>query len=360
MPKEIEAEYRKHITKEGKEIDSIYINGKLTRPLSGYPKIRRASASHIMELKEYYGFYLWLIQIAPDSGENEGVIDIPINAIEKLIPWEKKWIKRALHRLHNHPKTYILYYPAQNQFTSVSRIILPKYSAKTWIKYKSLIETKKMLATKSLKQTECLAQKVPGTEPKCPQHLTKMSPALTKKSLALAATSLNSKGCSALKPLYKPIYKPYLSLIYSQKKSFNKKNISKIFNHWNGKGIVKHREIERFKSPIKARLKNYSSDEIIQAIDNYDQILKSPDYYWTHKYDLCKFLKPGNIDRFLSENNPFDNYKSNSYKGKQNDQAGTKQNIYKYCNKPESEYLKGTIFDPGLKKEKEKEKEDEK
>ena len=140
--------------------------------------------------------------------------------------------------------------------------------------------------------------------------------------------------------------------------------IIQIFNHWNSKGIIKHREIERFKSHINARLKNYSQQEIIEAIDNYSQILKSPDYYWSHKFELDKFMRPSNIDRFLSENNPFDNFKAKGYQTNQNSQANQSgqrnrqynQSPYKYCNKPEIEYLRGTKYDPNFKKE---EKEDE-
>lgn len=70
--------------------------------------------------------------------------------------------------------------------------------------------------------------------------------------------------------------------------------------------MTKHRNIKDFVSSIKAVLKNYKEDEIKESIDNYDIIVKSPEYYWTHKYGLKDFLiRKGNIDRFLSENNPY-------------------------------------------------------
>jgi len=85
----------------------------------------------------------------------------------------------------------------------------------------------------------------------------------------------------------------------------------KIFQHWNDKSITKHRQFDRFRSCINARInpKNgdepYTVDEVIGAIDNYAEILHGDEYYWTHVWRLDQFLqRAGGLDAFLTENNP--------------------------------------------------------
>ena len=135
--------------------------------------------------------------------------------------------------------------------------------------------------------------------------------------------------------------KKYLRRLLAKMKALNQAAITEIFDHWNNKEIIKHREIERFKTPIKARLQKYTAIEITQAIDNYDQILKSPEYYWSHKYDLDKFLKPRNIDRFLNENKPFENYRNKPF-----NQASQVKLPPADRNKTDQDYLEGTEYDP--------------
>ena len=192
---EVKAEYRIHKTSEDKEIEAIYLNGKLWRPLSGHPKTRRGYVSHIEEIREYYGFYIWLVQIAADCGDNEGVIDIPMKALEQLVPWERRWIDRALRRLHNHPKTYIIFYSANNQFDSLAKIIIPKYSTKTWGKYKHLVEAKKHISAKRYSDFAKNDQETDGV------ISTKRGSDFDKKDQARAETPRQSASGGASKPL---------------------------------------------------------------------------------------------------------------------------------------------------------------
>ena len=91
----------------------------------------------------------------------------------------------------------------------------------------------------------------------------------------------------------------------------DKEDIYSVFEHWNSKGIIKHRSLtDARKSKINARLKEISTDEIKQAIDNYSDILASDFHYWTHKWTLEEFMNPRNIERFMSENNPFENFRN--------------------------------------------------
>ena len=85
-----------------------------------------------------------------------------------------------------------------------------------------------------------------------------------------------------------------------------------IFDHWNSKGIVQHKRIEQSLPHIKARLKDYSKKEILEAIDNYSTIVHSQEYYFTYKWPLSSFLKQSNaFECFLTVNDPFSNYRVN-------------------------------------------------
>src|SRR5699024_12870439 len=84
------------------------------------------------------------------------------------------------------------------------------------------------------------------------------------------------------------------------------------FKYWNEQRIIKHRKMNQaMKSHLNARLQEYSLEELRQAIKNYSDILKSDNYYWTHKWSLQDFMKLNNVSRFVNEANPLNNFKSN-------------------------------------------------
>ena len=88
--------------------------------------------------------------------------------------------------------------------------------------------------------------------------------------------------------------------------------IHDIIDYWNTKGIKALEEREskikkKTESKIKTWLKDYSLDEIREAIDNYIEILKSEDYYFSHKWQLWEFLDRGLVN-FLSKSEPQKNY----------------------------------------------------
>lgn len=95
---------------------------------------------------------------------------------------------------------------------------------------------------------------------------------------------------------------------FRSKKLEDIKNIKNIYDFWNEKNIIQHREIEKHKPAIKAKLKNYSEAEITEAISNYKKILDGPEYWFSYQWTLTEFLQRG-LDRFLTANNPFKNYK---------------------------------------------------
>ncbi|GAA0472851.1 hypothetical protein [Alkalibacillus silvisoli] len=101
----------------------------------------------------------------------------------------------------------------------------------------------------------------------------------------------------------------YTKETYKQNKHNNNYVLS-LFEHWNEKQIIKHRKLtEPIKRHVNARLKDYSLEELRKAIDNYSAILPSDNHYWTHKWTLQEFMKPGNVERFLDEADPLSNFK---------------------------------------------------
>lgn len=89
----------------------------------------------------------------------------------------------------------------------------------------------------------------------------------------------------------------------------NRTNIYSIFEHWNSKKIIVHKELnEATKSCINARLDAGNTvEEIIEAINNYEQILRGDKWYWSYKWGLKDFLTRG-LDQFRTENDPFKNF----------------------------------------------------
>lgn len=98
----------------------------------------------------------------------------------------------------------------------------------------------------------------------------------------------------------------------------NKTNIirlNNIYSHFNSKNIIQHRKLnEQISKTIAKALKEYSEEEIIQAIDNYAKVLNS-NYYYNHKWTLEKFLKQKNgLQEFLETGSVWINYKSSMNK----------------------------------------------
>lgn len=92
----------------------------------------------------------------------------------------------------------------------------------------------------------------------------------------------------------------------------NEKDIYTLYDYWNQQGIINHRRMtQKMKRHTKARLEDYSLDELKQAIANYKEVLTDNKYYWTHKWTYEDFMKPSNVIRFLDEAEPKINFSKN-------------------------------------------------
>ena len=98
-----------------------------------------------------------------------------------------------------------------------------------------------------------------------------------------------------------------------------------IFNHWNSKEIVKHRELTKpLKDEIKKKIKELGFDNIILGIDHYAEILQDKKYFFNYAWSLLDFLKRKNgITNFLEEGSQWQSYvkQSSKFKNKRDEEA---------------------------------------
>lgn len=88
----------------------------------------------------------------------------------------------------------------------------------------------------------------------------------------------------------------------------NIKYIYTVFERWNSKKIIIHKDIEKLKLTISKYLNTYCEKEIIEAIDNYKDVLDDPNCWFTHTWTLGEFLTRG-LEKFLTINKPLERYK---------------------------------------------------
>jgi len=113
----------------------------------------------------------------------------------------------------------------------------------------------------------------------------------------------------------------------AKKETIQKKDIySQLLDHWNSLGIIQHRNFPKsgkstFKSALDNLLKDYEPSEIKQTMENYSKILKSDEYYFTHKWTVTDFLIRG-FEKFRDWDICSNNYRDR--KNKQPSEADRK------------------------------------
>jgi len=84
-----------------------------------------------------------------------------------------------------------------------------------------------------------------------------------------------------------------------------------VFEHWNAQGIIVHRKLSsKDQGAINGALKDFTREDILKAIVNYSQVLKSPDHFFKHRWTLRDFLQRG-LRKFVDEADPFNNFRKN-------------------------------------------------
>ena len=88
-----------------------------------------------------------------------------------------------------------------------------------------------------------------------------------------------------------------------------KESISVVFDHWNSLGIITHKKMtDKSKTAVKSALRDYSREELCQAMSNYAEILHGEDYFWEYKWTLTDFLRRG-LDKFMDGEVARSNYR---------------------------------------------------
>jgi hypothetical protein len=92
--------------------------------------------------------------------------------------------------------------------------------------------------------------------------------------------------------------------------------INNIYIYWNSKKIIVHKRLTKeIKAAINKTVKNYSVENIQQAIDVYKEILDSK-FYFDYKWSLVDFLNRKNgISTFMDEGSNKANYEEWKMKG---------------------------------------------
>lgn len=246
-----------------------------------YVPFSRGIVEHLRVLKGMpLTVYVYLLVEAKYTGPNKGTIKKKISDIASDIEIDYKTVHLALSKLKD---KYITIKPAKNQHSLTEFKIL---------KYKTVYDFAKIE-----QQPES-----PVATPEAPpvakgEQLPKLLPKQRESTVE------NSSNNTNLQPPKN---------IRSKEGKELKKNLNDICIFWNEQKIKTHRTFEKYIPNIKAKLKLFSKEEIIEAITNYKMILESPEHWFTKEWTLGQFLtRDTGFENFLSINNPWKNYKDN-------------------------------------------------
>lgn len=97
--------------------------------------------------------------------------------------------------------------------------------------------------------------------------------------------------------------------------TFNNKGVRDLFNHYLSKNIINHKKMtSAMRSAVNARLKDYSFEQLVQAIDNYATVYKGTGYFFTTRYGFADLMRDKDVRRFIDEADPLNNLKDSHSK----------------------------------------------
>ena len=146
---------------------------------------------------------------------------------------------------------------------------------------------------------------------------------ITFHDYSITGTIPAEKGITGNIPLETGLSVPKVSLemstLFKLNKTKQKDNTHIVLDHWNAKKIIIHRELtDKLKGHINAKFENYTLEEICEAIDNYDTVLKGDEYFFSYKWGLGEFLSRENgFVKFTTDSDPLTNYLRNKDSPKQ-------------------------------------------
>ncbi len=90
--------------------------------------------------------------------------------------------------------------------------------------------------------------------------------------------------------------------------------VQEIYNHYLSKNIVQHQKItDSMRRSINARLRDYSKEQIIQAIDNYAVVYHGGEYWFNTKYTLPDLMRDKDVRKFINDADPLVNFKRSDF-----------------------------------------------
>jgi hypothetical protein len=90
----------------------------------------------------------------------------------------------------------------------------------------------------------------------------------------------------------------------------NSNSISILFDYWNEKKIISHREISKdIVEALSKALSKYTEEQIKECIDRYAKVLNDKHYFWHYKWSLKDFLnRKDGISSFTDEGSKWNSY----------------------------------------------------
>jgi|GEM_PF-6744102 len=85
------------------------------------------------------------------------------------------------------------------------------------------------------------------------------------------------------------------------------------------------------KRSIKSRLKDFTTDELKQAIDNYATVYQSNSHWFSYKYSLGDLMREKDINKFIDEVEPLRNFSKDKLEGNANAQTELSESECKEC-----------------------------
>lgn len=123
--------------------------------------------------------------------------------------------------------------------------------------------------------------------------------------------------------------------VNTKDKILNNKEISiinntkemEIFEHWNKKNIIIHRDFNKLEKKIKEALKEHDLETIKSAIDHYSEVINNQEYFYKYKWTLEQFLSRGKgLVEFTDKGSKWLNYLD--FKNKNKSKEISRQTAY--------------------------------
>lgn len=92
-----------------------------------------------------------------------------------------------------------------------------------------------------------------------------------------------------------------------------------LFDHYLSKKIINHQKItSAMRTAANARLRDYSYDQLIQAIDNYAIVYHGDQYWFNTKYGFADLMRDKDVRKFINDADPLTNFSRNRGRGEFN------------------------------------------